>query len=652
MLSGVVVTILFISWGLGGLINFGRPLIWSTWTTALIMVMFAIWWGCKAAPRRLALVSLAPMPWLGYVTVHHYFVTPAPWFSQAELAVWAQAATLFFIVVNVLTSRRQLYGLIGMTVFTALVVLLAAFYQYSINPEWLPLDRVLTSNEGRVTGTFGAPNGFAAILLLILPLLLSFALMRRFQMPLRIACGAAAALFMAGILISMSRGACLALLIVVALSPLMLFERGRTRIKFWAWSLVLLTVGGTLLWFFNPMLQQRIERGMQQGGEVTRPVMWETALAMFRDSPVVGQGSGSFGFNWDRFRPGGGILVSETAHSDYLQVLAEYGTIGFLLLFVPVAWIIWTSWRVWLSTPFQRINAEAAFRGLHHNVHGLTEDQLKQHEKVKRRPAKTSLQPAPSRKIMLAGFILGFIGFGIHMIVESHLELASLIFVSAVLLALALRFGGASERKLEGRWIKVCGISAALLWAGMLFSIGYQTFHQTWYYFTGYERLSSARDQELGVEARLVMLEQAETELQFVTALRADHADALAGLGRLYLLRATIEPYDAVSLAEKAEISLREAIDILPDHWSYWANLARSLQILQGSDGAVEDAYMRSIELAPHSPVPWYYLSDYLSKEPGRRREALAAADRSLELYPHFGPAQEVKRRLALSGAP
>jgi O-antigen ligase/polysaccharide polymerase Wzy-like membrane protein len=62
---------------------------------------------------------------------------------------------------------------------------------------------------------------------------------------------------------------------------------------------------------------------------------WKVAWADYRDHPVLGSGSGTFGDYWLAHGPGPGF--TRTAHSLYLQSLAELGPLGLVLVLTVVA---------------------------------------------------------------------------------------------------------------------------------------------------------------------------------------------------------------------------------------------------------------------------------------------------------------------------
>lgn len=62
----------------------------------------------------------------------------------------------------------------------------------------------------------------------------------------------------------------------------------------------------------------------------SRYALWKSAFKQFEDEPILGTGSGTFEYWWDR--TAGGEEAVHDAHSLYLQTLGELGIVGFLVL--------------------------------------------------------------------------------------------------------------------------------------------------------------------------------------------------------------------------------------------------------------------------------------------------------------------------------
>jgi len=187
----------------------------------------------------------------------------------------------------------------------------------------------ILSGPGRITGGFDDPNELAAV---IVPgaILAAFGYMACRGRPLRWAFLAALPLFAAGLLDTDSQGGLVAL-IVGAVAAVVL--GGPVRVHALAAGL---TVGCLAFGFYfvNPPTPGQFT----EGGE-SRENLWTVALAVARDHPLLGVGAGNFpvvepayalrDLNLTRADL---ITRPEVAHNTYLHVLADYGSVGLLLL--------------------------------------------------------------------------------------------------------------------------------------------------------------------------------------------------------------------------------------------------------------------------------------------------------------------------------
>jgi O-antigen ligase len=95
--------------------------------------------------------------------------------------------------------------------------------------------------------------------------------------------------------------------------------------------------------------------GLTEGGaDVTsgRSHYWQVAAQIFFANPVIGAGMDAFGVAFTRFDTQSGFFRVEQAHNDYLQMLADGGIAGFLL----IGWFIY----LLLSKGMSRIANAAA----------------------------------------------------------------------------------------------------------------------------------------------------------------------------------------------------------------------------------------------------------------------------------------------------
>jgi O-antigen ligase len=77
---------------------------------------------------------------------------------------------------------------------------------------------------------------------------------------------------------------------------------------------------------------------------------WQTTLLMIRDYPFLGVGLDAFGVAYTRYDTMNGYFRIEQAHNEYLQVLAEAGFIGLILVLVFIFLLFRQGWQVFSTT--------------------------------------------------------------------------------------------------------------------------------------------------------------------------------------------------------------------------------------------------------------------------------------------------------------
>ncbi len=212
--------------------------------------------------------------------------------------------------------------------------------------------------EPRIAGPLGDPNYFAQVLLLGVPVALVLAWRSR-GWGRGLALGATA-LLIAAILFTYSRGAAVALLVVLALTAAL---RGVSRRQLLAAAAIALLALSLAPHGFRERLSTLAQLLPGAAAEVTDPdssfakrrLVTQAAGAMYLDHPVLGVGAGNYPV---RFDPYGARIGSAAAlyddpgeaqypHNLYLEVAAETGTVG-LVLFVAILLVAFGSLaRAW-----------------------------------------------------------------------------------------------------------------------------------------------------------------------------------------------------------------------------------------------------------------------------------------------------------------
>ncbi len=111
---------------------------------------------------------------------------------------------------------------------------------------------------------------------------------------------------------------------------------------------LLLAVGGRT-WdsFASPDLAfpDRPEEHFSQLSGAGRNDFWRVAIDSFEDKPILGSGAGTYEFDWE-LRRSIDVPVQD-AHSLYLEMFAELGIVGGLLILALVGGLIWIGISAW-----------------------------------------------------------------------------------------------------------------------------------------------------------------------------------------------------------------------------------------------------------------------------------------------------------------
>ena len=196
-----------------------------------------------------------------------------------------------------------------------------------------------THQTGFARGTYVNRNHFAGFLELALPFAVAYSVMtlrrRRGPLPLRqalIACLAiaTAALLFMGVVDSLSRMGFLASL--AGLMAVALFSiPGRKRPML---ALITVAVIAAAIWLPSDALIRRLTN-LRVPGEIsttTRLNIWADTYRLIKAYPAFGCGAGAYESAMHRYQTAAPLNTVDYAHNDYLQLLAELGIPGVVIL--------------------------------------------------------------------------------------------------------------------------------------------------------------------------------------------------------------------------------------------------------------------------------------------------------------------------------
>jgi O-antigen ligase len=315
--------------------------------------------------------SAGPLPWVT--------LSLAPVETARELLRFAAYAAVYVLGVHLLSRRERLQAAgTFLAVFAALLGFLA-LVQSAAAPTRLLLLRPAPP-DATPFGPFVNRNHFADLMAMLTPFLVGLFLMQRPpgaardlrdrlasllarpEASARLMLGLATLLAATSLVVSLSRGAMIAVSAALLLLGAGLLARGVGARRVVALVLLAGTFALFTGWFGWERVAARFATARQAPGFVDhmRPVAWRDTLRMARDFPLLGSGVGAFERVYPRYRSVPGVEVLTHAHSDWLELLAGGGAAGFLLF----AWFVGAAVRSALLALRERRDAAARYLGL------------------------------------------------------------------------------------------------------------------------------------------------------------------------------------------------------------------------------------------------------------------------------------------------
>ena len=586
-------------------------------TGAVNLGTLGLWWAVAAWQRRwleFPGAALATLPFLVYGAVNAAWITPVPWLGWRDWLGWAQMAAVFWVVLGGVRTMRARTVLFAGVVALGVVAVGMAVYQRLGDPGWLMMGRRQSLQFlDRSSGSFGIPNSLAAFLNLLLPAMVALTFQRGAGAVQRVVCGYLAALFVCGVLLTLSRGAWLSLGVALTAWPLLAMRGGARR---WRWALVvalLLAGSAAALYLSASQVRVRIDQLLQNRGEASRAVMWRAGWKLAGERPLFGTGAGSYGVLFERHRPERFWDDPHWAHNDYLNTLSDYGIVGLLLSFgVAALMLAGTGRRL-----FQPDGLSPGWSGA-----------------TRRMPT------------LRAGLAIGLLAFALQLFVDFNLKIPAVAQAAAIAAALVLAPSGGRmfrrwERSVRVPWI-VSAAGAVLLAASI----------PRWIVPT--YRAEALRYEAREQLERLIRHPPAENDaLRSITATRDRLAQAVridphnghawSDLADALLAEARLKPENSRALGAEAEAAATQALACSIAVPEFWVRRARAFDLQNRWRDAWAD-FVPALTLAFHRSDLWYSYAYHLSlRDLDSARAALATC---LKLDPWNSPALALQKRL------
>lgn len=303
--------------------------------TVAVMLVWALRLWISPKPQLL----WPPLGWVvlafAACAIGRYLTADIEYVARLEMIQVLMYAFVFFAVVNNLYRQESVQIISFTLIFLAMGISCFAVYQFLThsNRVWDYVSPYL----GRASGTYISPNNFAGFLEMLLPLATAYVLVGRMKPVVRILLGYSALVMLAGMVVTFSRGGWVAVVVaLLVLLGILIFHRNHRLPAFLL--LVVLAVGGTV--FVTNYLSKTLSYMRRVGtpgeaGELDLAVrldIWTAAEQMWRDHFWWGVGPAHYDYRFREYRPESVQMSPDRAHNDYLNLLADWGAAGGIIV--------------------------------------------------------------------------------------------------------------------------------------------------------------------------------------------------------------------------------------------------------------------------------------------------------------------------------
>jgi len=309
----------------------------------------------KSAPGLWCLVSTLL---LSVYVIGRAAVSPVPYFARMDIAMVLAALITYLIFALHLSRSRYRLVFVGTLLTLSCADIFVGLYQIFQDKYFSILPGTVRAHPTAASGFYDNHNHFGGFLLIGVAFVIALSFFGKMGPKMRVIVLFLVPVMLGGIAISASRGAMVSVacgMLVFVLLGLLLAKR-LYHYEFKKIVIIVAIIGAVVtvptVYIGKKMVEDRSDlkqtsdmdgakRGTATLGMAVRKINWSLAYAQWQENPVVGEGSRMYDVysvaNW----PASMKTVHgdpEFAHNDYLQMLAEYGAVGFalMLLFIFV----------------------------------------------------------------------------------------------------------------------------------------------------------------------------------------------------------------------------------------------------------------------------------------------------------------------------
>ncbi|MCP4396079.1 MAG: hypothetical protein GY801_02040 [bacterium] len=284
--------------------------------------------------------------------------------TETELFKLLTYVCVFLLCVNNIRSPQQVKHIVYVIIAVGLFESLYGLLEYFSGRHQIFFYKKTSSLT--VSGTFVNKNHFAGYLEMVIPLTFSLLFIRLEERSqtgskkiLRIfddkymkvaLVGFLLAIMMIALLLSGSRGGVVSFAGGMLCLMTLAYNRHVLRKRVLIILLLVLIALGLAVSLGHELITTRLQTLTNLEAEISfqlRREIWKDTLSMFHDFPIFGAGLGTFSRIYPQYQSFPSDLRVEYTENDYLQLLAETGVLGGILVGCIIALFFYTTLKAW-----------------------------------------------------------------------------------------------------------------------------------------------------------------------------------------------------------------------------------------------------------------------------------------------------------------
>ncbi len=270
----------------------------------------------------------------GYVLART-LTSPVAYLAWDDRFMVLAALIVYLLVACLLTDPRRRQWILAVLLVLAVVNIVIGGRQFASGRSDMLFGFIRAAQyDGRASGLYICPDHLAGFLEVVGCLALATAIWGRARPTTKLLTGYLALCCFGGLLVTASRGGYLSaaagLGVMMVLGVLRVRAANPTvlpRVLLALGITVVFVVGVLVLSFRSSLLLQSRAKKLVDRGEI-RLLLWPPAVQQFKLRPAVGTGAATYLYYGRRFRDPRVQTDPVRPHSDYLELLAEYGAVG------------------------------------------------------------------------------------------------------------------------------------------------------------------------------------------------------------------------------------------------------------------------------------------------------------------------------------